>query len=88
MWGYLGFTAQEERTTILPMFQIIDAPTIYYRGEWLNGRQHGKGEVYSKNGLYFVGKFKSGSADCDNGLLVFPDGSYYKGAFRENKLEG
>lgn len=79
---YLGFTKEEENSTVLPLFQIVDAQNIYYRGEWLNGRQHGKGEVYSTNGLYFIGRFEQGTAVCDNGLLVLRDGSFYKGAFK------
>lgn len=76
------FSKDEETSPILPFFQIVDASNIYYRGAWMNGRQHGNGEVYSSNGIYFIGKFKSGSAEYDNGLLVFKDGSFYKGGFK------
>jgi hypothetical protein len=39
----------------LPLYQMVSSPNIYYKGEWLNGKQHGRGEVFTKSGIYFVG---------------------------------
>ena len=27
-------------------------------------------------------------AECKDGLLIFPDGSYYRGGFKENSFNG
>lgn len=40
------------------------------------------------NGTYFEGGFKDGQAECRDGLLIFPDGSYYRGEVSNSKLEG
>lgn len=69
-------------------YQMVSAPTIYYRGSWMNGKQHGKGEVFTKSGIYFLGEFKYGSAEGSDGLVIFPDGSFYRGAFIDNKFHG
>ena len=67
---------------------MVAAPSIFYKGGWENGKQHGKGEVITKSGIYFLGEFVYGTAECSDGLVVFPDGSYYRGAFIDNQFHG
>jgi hypothetical protein len=35
---------------------------VYYRGGWRKGIPHGKGEVITKDGQYFIGYFKNAVA--------------------------
>lgn len=35
-----------------------------------------------------MGEFVYGSAECSDGLVIFPDGSYYRGAFIDNQFQG
>lgn len=67
---------------------MVSAPSIFYKGGWENGKQHGKGEVFTKSGIYFLGEFSYGSAECSDGLVIFPDGSYYRGGFIDNHFQG
>jgi hypothetical protein len=63
-------------------------PGCYYDGEWRNGRPHGAGKIYGKNGIFFEGGFVAGVATCEDGLFIFPDGSHYRGHFRDNTFHG
>ena len=67
---------------------MVAVPSIFYKGGWENGKQHGKGEVITKSGIYFLGEFVYGTAECSDGLVVFPDGSHYRGAFVDNQFHG
>lgn len=42
----------------------------------------------TKSGIYFLGEFVYGTAECSDGLVVFPDGSHYRGAFVDNQFHG
>jgi hypothetical protein len=33
----------ESQYEVLPEFQMVSSPDIYYTGGWQNGKQHGKG---------------------------------------------
>ena len=72
----------------LPVFELIAMPGCYYDGEWSEGRPHGLGKIYGKNGIYYEGGFENGTACCSNGIFIFPDGSYYRGEFKNNTFNG
>lgn len=63
-------------------------PGCFYDGEWQNGQQHGSGMLYTSNGLVFKGKFQRGVAQCQKGIMVFPDGAYYEGQISNNGFNG
>jgi hypothetical protein len=62
----------------LPLY-YINEKDVYYQGEWNKQLPHGKGKIYYLNGSYFEGYFCQGEATCTNGILIFVDGSYYRG---------
>jgi hypothetical protein len=64
----------------LPPF-LIHRKQIYYQGEWKDKIPHGKGKVYFSEGHYYEGYMNEGEADCRNGVLIFQDGSFYRGGF-------
>ncbi len=72
----------------LPLYELVAMPGCFYEGEWEKGKQHGKGKVYATNGIYFEGEFDQGLATGIDGLLVYPDGSYYRGEFSQNSFNG
>jgi hypothetical protein len=71
----------------LPTYYIIKND-VFYLGQWKNRLPHGKGKIYFKNGSYFEGIFKKGEAECKSGLLVYSDGSFYKGEIKNSVLSG
>lgn len=68
--------------------ELLSLPGSYYVGEWRTGKQHGKGVLMTSTGIYFEGYFNSGVAECEDGLMVFPDGSTYRGQFKNNAFNG
>ena len=40
---------------------------------------NGKGKIFFPQGHYFEGYFNEGEANSTNGILIFNDGSYYRG---------
>ena len=72
----------------LPCYILAAMPGCYYEGEWKNGRPFGFGKVYAKNGIYFEGSFEGGLANCEEGILVYADGSFYRGSFKDNTFSG
>ena len=53
----IEFSKDATKAEILPLYQMVSSPNIYYKGEWENGKQHGIGEVFTKNSTYFKGEF-------------------------------
>lgn len=47
---------------------------------------HGHAKVNYENGLSFEGRFENGRKT--EGLMIFQDGSQYRGAFKNNLLHG
>ena len=37
---------------------------VYYEGEWMDGKPHGKGKIYLPDGSYFEGGFHRGEIEC------------------------
>lgn len=60
----------------------------FYDGEWSKGRPNGRGCLYGKNGIFYKGSFVAGVATCEEGLFIYPDGSYYIGHFKDNTFHG
>ena len=58
-----------------------------YRGEWKDEQPHGQGELFLKDGSYYVGTFANGFAHGE-GRYIFSRGSYYEGQVRHNIAEG
>ena len=66
----------------------VDENGINYKGPWLNGEKHGKGEEYYKNGkLKYSGEFVDGKYE-GNGLFYKENGDYYIGPFAKGKKKG
>ena len=51
-----------------------------YEGEFLNGKQHGKGKYSLPNGYSYEGEWKNGRIE-GIGIAKYPDGSIYDGFF-------
>lgn len=59
---------------------------VTYRGEWRNGKQHGKGEQRQAQGVVYTGQFVQGQIE-GFGRLTRSDGSKYEGEFVNGKAE-
>jgi len=59
----------------------------YYRGEWLNDNQHGKGEWLYTDSTYCSGEFYNGSRQ-GYGILKYKNGNKYEGEFKSNTFDG
>jgi radial spoke head protein 1 len=58
-----------------------------YVGQWCAGKKHGQGTYsYKKDGTKLVGKWEKGKITA--GKWIFPNGTFYSGAFRYNKPFG
>ena len=56
-----------------------------YDGEFLNGKQHGKGKYSLPNGYYYEGEWKEGKIE-GLGVAKYPDGSLYEGNFLDGRF--
>nr|PIL98508.1 MORN repeat-containing protein [Toxoplasma gondii COUG] len=63
---------------------VIMKNDVVYRGEWRNGRQHGRGQQKQADGVAYIGQFYDGHIE-GFGRLVRPDGSKYEGEFVQGK---
>ena len=71
----------------LPHYLILHKNAVY-EGEWFRGKPHGRGKLYYKNGAYFEGEFNEGVGDCEEGLFIYADGSYYIGGVKQSAANG
>ena len=62
-------------------------PRIHYKGEWKNGKFHGKGILKEAWGDIYVGDFKNNLAH-GYGRQEDPDGGYWEGEIKNDKLNG
>lgn len=58
-----------------------------YNGQWRNGLKWGKGENWTKDGIYYIGSFEKGLRE-GHGRMVFRDGSMYQGQWKADKRCG
>lgn len=61
---------------------------IIYDGEWRNGLPHGYGQVIYINGGYFQGYFDNGVSLCNDGIFIYPDGTFYRGQIKDSSANG
>lgn len=66
----------------------INKYKAYYEGGWNAGQPTGTGKLYFDNGAYFEGPFTNGDISGEDGIYIYPDGSYKRGIIRNGKLEG
>jgi hypothetical protein len=59
----------------------------YYKGEFLNGELHGKGEIYYVGGGHYIGDFINGKR-TGTGEYYWNNGDSYKGEFLNGSKEG
>ncbi len=58
-----------------------------YSGNWANGKKDGQGTyIFFKTGEKYVGNFKNGQ--LVKGKWLYPNGSYFQGAFGFNQPKG
>ena len=62
-------------------------PRIHYKGEWKNGKFHGKGILKEAWGDIYVGDFKNNLAH-GYGRQEDPDGGYWEGEIKNDQLNG
>jgi hypothetical protein len=53
----------------------------YYRGDFVNGKKEGEGELHMGNGRSFIGPFVNGRP---NGVGIFDNGINFKGEIEFN----
>jgi hypothetical protein len=62
-------------------------PNGEYIGEFLNGKENGKGILHSAPGFRYEGDFKNGEK-TGRGIYNLPDGEKYEGEFIKGELNG
>jgi len=68
-------------------FGEYEFPRIHYKGEWKNGKFHGKGILKEAWGDIYVGDFQNNLAH-GYGRQEQPDGGYWEGEIKKDKLNG
>jgi hypothetical protein len=58
-----------------------------YTGDWVRGREEGKGATKHCNGDEHVGAYRDGCKD-GKGVQTYFDGAVYEGPWRKNKPHG
>jgi len=58
-----------------------------YEGEWKNGKKHGQGTFWYKNGNMYVGDFDNGLRH-GSGKYIYKNGDVYEGEFTKDKYNG
>ena len=61
--------------------------SVWYEGEWKNGKQHGRGQHAWANGSHYRGEFRNGLRH-GQGILVDAQGVRYVGQFRSGTKNG
>ena len=60
----------------------------YYIGQFKNGKRHGKGTIYYKNGnIMYEGDFVNNKKE-GYGKIILKNGQYYIGQFKNGKMHG
>jgi len=68
-------------------FAEYEFPRISYRGEWKDGKFHGKGILKEAWGAFYFGEFKNNLAD-GYGRQEDPSGMYFEGEIKNDLLNG
>ena len=62
--------------------------SIYYEGDFVNGKKEGKGKLFYDNGEYYIGDFLNDKRN-GKGIIYHKDDSFkYIGDFENDKLKG
>jgi len=80
---YYGETVKGE----MEGYGIYNYDRERYEGEFKNGKRHGKGVFYYKNGDKYEGEFKNRCIN-EKGIAYYNDGDKYEGEFKKGEREG
>jgi hypothetical protein len=58
-----------------------------YKGEFKDGKRHGKGKLVMSDSEYYEGEFKDDKMN-GKGKLVMSDSEYYEGEFKDDEMTG
>lgn len=58
-----------------------------YQGQWLRGKMHGHGTLYSNAGVKYEGTFVAGKKE-GHGTMTLEDGRVYVGPFENDVMQG
>ena len=61
---------------------VSPEPYWRYEGDWVDGRQHGKGKEIFDDGSYYEGEWRNG-LKSGKGNFVNSSRDYFKGEFQE-----
>jgi len=67
-------------------YGMMEGNGIMYRGDWFKNKKHGFGLMTLSNGVEYDGEFRDGKVVSGEGMLTFPGGRFYEGAFCEASL--
>jgi hypothetical protein len=67
--------------------KVFKGQEINYKGEFKNGKKHGKGIYYFNTGDRYEGDFKDDKRE-GKGSYFWKDGSKWEGSFLDSKLHG
>jgi len=77
---------EKEPSLFMESFRILLTDQIY-KGQWLEGKRHGQGELYEPDGSAYKGYWKN---DMKNGKgkYIWSDGRVYTGDWKDDKMHG
>lgn len=58
-----------------------------YEGSWKQGLKNGEGKLKTKNGDYYIGKFRADRIE-GYGTMYYSDGKVYEGEWKNGKRNG
>jgi len=77
---------QESNALFMESFRIISTNQIY-KGQWLEGKRHGQGELYEPDGSAYKGYWKN-DMKSGKGKYIWSDGRVYTGEWKDDKMHG
>ena len=57
-----------------------------YKGQFVNGKKHGKGKMFYRDGASFEGQWRGDVRQAGAGALAWPNGDTYIGLFNRGGL--
>ena len=79
-------TQEEDNELIELEEKILENKTIY-KGQWKNGKRHGKGELFWRDGSYYQGQWKNDKIE-GKGKVIYANGDMYIGNWHQDKAQG
>ena len=84
----LKSTDSEDEIKNSPVYKREDyGPNSYYEGYFVNGKRHGVGSCFWKDGSKYFGEWSDGVRK-GRGKYTFANGDYYEGSFKNDSFEG